>query len=124
MEHYTVLLLWQDGKIALQRRKEKGLLAGMWQFPSLAGQLSREEAEQELVRRGAKILKSWPAGQAQHIFTHIIWKMNGFCISLEQPPGWEGLQFWDPQEMLQKAALPSAFRHYTALVQQEMERRE
>ena len=124
VEHYTVLLLWQDGKIALQRRKEKGLLAGMWQFPSLAGQLSREEAEQELVRRGAKILKSRPAGQAQHIFTHIIWKMNGFCISLEQPPSWEGLQFWDPQEMLQKAALPSAFRHYTALVRQEMERRE
>ncbi len=126
VEHYTVLLLWQDGKIALQRRQERGLLAGMWQFPSLDGWLSQQEAEQELVRRGAEILETRPAGQAQHIFTHIIWKMNGFGIFLKQPPSWEGLQFWEPQEMLEKAALPAAFRHYTALVQKtaKQEKRE
>ncbi len=122
VEHHTVLLLWQDGKIALQRRQEKGLLAGMWQFPSLAGRLSREETKQELERQGAEILEIRPAGQAQHIFTHIIWKMNGYDICLKQPLGWEGLQFWEPKEMLERAALPAAFRHYTALVRQAAEK--
>ena len=122
VEHYTVLLLWQDGKIALQRRKQKGLLAGMWQFPSLEGEMGQEKVRQELERQGTRVLEIRPAGQAQHIFTHIIWKMNGFCVCLEQPLSWEGLQFWEPQELLEKVALPSAFRHYTALVRQAAEK--
>lgn len=32
VEHYTVLLLWQDGKIALQRRKQKGFWLGCGSF--------------------------------------------------------------------------------------------
>lgn len=122
VEHYTVLLLWQDGKIALQRRKQTGLLAGMWQFPSLEGEMRQEKVQQELERQGAQVLEIRPAGQAQHIFTHIIWKMNGFCVCLKQPPSWGSLQFWEPKEMLEKAALPAAFRHYTALVRQGAEK--
>ena len=36
-EEYTVFVLSCDGKIALQKRPAKGLLAGLWQFPNVKG---------------------------------------------------------------------------------------
>ena len=95
----------------------------LWTTCSLFCQSTeRRKHDKRICRKTAEILEIRPAGQAQHIFTHIIWKMNGYDICLKQPLGWEGLQFWEPKEMLERAALPAAFRHYTALVRQAAEK--
>ena len=43
IEERTVLLLRCGGKYAIRRREEKGLLAGLWEFPSLSGALDERQ---------------------------------------------------------------------------------
>ncbi len=115
-EERTVLLLWQEGKVALRRRPSKGLLAGMWEFPSLPGKLEAREVLKALEGQGADAWKIEELASARHIFTHIVWEMKGYGIELARPPRECGLQFWEPEALINQAALPSAFRVYTGLV--------
>ncbi len=49
IEKKTVFLLWDEaGRLLLHRRDAKGLLAGMWELPSLSGHLSPVQAQQAL----------------------------------------------------------------------------
>ena len=47
-QNRTVFLLACDNKIALRKRPEKGLLAGLWEVPSQEGVLEEPEAEKLL----------------------------------------------------------------------------
>lgn len=44
VEEKTVFLLLRQGKIALRRRPEDGLLAGLWEFPNVDGILDEKGA--------------------------------------------------------------------------------
>lgn len=77
-EKRVVLLVTYEDTILVQKRG-KGLLCGMWEFPSFACHL--EQAQDTLAAYGS--IK--PLGPAQHVFTHIIWEMQGFHIDLKQP---------------------------------------
>lgn len=94
------LVLWQ-GKAALRRRPERGLLARLWEFPN---ELS--SAEPDFARR-LSLLEEGPRGR--HIFTHREWHMDsGFYAppSGELPEGW----VWaGPEELETVYAVPGAF---------------
>ena len=45
IEEKTVLILSCDGFYALHKRPDKGLLAGLWEFPNLSGKLELPEAD-------------------------------------------------------------------------------
>lgn len=112
VEHKTVLLLQRSsGEIAVVRRPSTGLLAGLWEFPSFYGKISEVEIENDLKEMGLKVKDMRPAGEARHIFTHIVWEMLGFAVRVEGegPAKWR----WVDQETLfEELALPSAFRVY------------
>ncbi len=84
MQELTVLVICCDGKFALRRRPEKGLLAGMYELPNLTGHRSAKEAADWLNEQGYRIraVKNLPA--AKHLFTHIEWHMIGFLVILEE----------------------------------------
>ena len=44
VEELTVYLLLQDGKAALRQREDRGLLAGLWEFPHVPGELEEANA--------------------------------------------------------------------------------
>ena len=67
IEQRTILLIRDGERILLHKRPKKGLLAGMYEFPNLKGQLTEEEAL-EFVRSIALLpLRIEPLEDAKHI---------------------------------------------------------
>ena len=110
VEEKTVFILSCDGSFALEKRPDKGLLAGLWQFPNCSGKLSMESALQEVERMGLKPREVFRQVERRHIFTHIQWEMNGIYLEVAAP---EGEYHWFTAEQVrQETALPTAFRQF------------
>ena len=110
VEMRTVFLLRCGERYAVCRRENKGLLAGLWQFPNESGTLSPEEAVVWVDNTGAKPFDLLRAVERTHIFTHIRWEMTGYRIDCRE----ESPQFlWvTREEMEQEYTLPTAFRMF------------
>ena len=105
IEEKTVLILRCEGKYALVKRPDKGLLAGLWQFPEMPGVLDVSEAIQ-----GLGVTEVYRQLDRNHIFTHIEWKMRGIYLEISEKR--EDFQWFAPQEIEDFAALPTAFRQF------------
>ena len=113
VEERTVLLLFQDGKIALRKRPDTGLLAGLWEYPNLPESLDEAGALLALAQLGLSAGSIAPAGSAKHIFTHIEWDMKGYFAEVS---GENDDLIWADASAFDALALPTAFKKYTALV--------
>lgn len=135
IEKRTVYLISCGGKFLLHRRADKGLLAGMWEFPNF---LEAEAGGQtELLDRLTVKKKK----KAKHIFSHVEWHMEGLRIEAEDvcgemperileamhrlTGGKEAVQradewiFASTEEMKEKYPMPSAFEAYCKEVYDE-----
>lgn len=108
IENKTVLVLRCGSRIALEKRPDKGLLAGLYGFPVLDGRWEAADLKDWLRSYGVPITSLKPLEPGTHIFTHVEWHMNGWLAETERPlPGYV---YADREEAGQKYALPSAFR--------------
>jgi len=105
----TVFLLYHDGKIALRKRGNEGLLAGMWEYPNIDKSLSLPEATEALQEWGITTKELVPSGKAEHIFTHIEWKMQVYC-GICDSIGENSFVWVTEEELNQGIALPTAFK--------------
>lgn len=147
VEKKTVLLIENGGSYLIRRRKEEGLLAGLWEFPSEEGFLNPEDA----LRAAASLLAegrnaacadggTGPAAEedvplyiermpdAKHIFSHIEWRMHAYRIRIADPDGGvrnvfdsEKMRFADAEEMRSRYPLPAAFAAYRDPIREEDE---
>ena len=109
-ENRTVFLLSDGERFALDKRPEKGLLAGMYEFPNVPGELSEKEAKKQLAEWGIQVKKIKPCGKTKHIFTHIEWQMAGYLVECELS---DRFLFRTAAEILSDYAVPTAFSFYT-----------
>ena len=109
-EMRTVLILSCQGRYALEKRPEKGLLAGLWQFPNVSGQLDVEEALAMARNWGLRPSDVFRQLERSHIFTHIRWDMRGIYMEVAEPGG--DFVWLTADEIEEKAALPTAFRQF------------
>ena len=109
-EQLTVLLLWCGDKLALCRRPESGLLAGLWQLPNLPGELTVEQALAQAAEWGAEPHHPETVVHRSHIFTHVEWEMTGISIRCNREA--EGFAWADREERAGEYALPTAFRQF------------
>ena len=112
----TVLMLTCDGRIALHRRPDRGLLAGLWELPSVPGSLDQKEVLNAVRAFGLEPIRIKRAGRAKHIFTHIEWQMEGFHVQVEQVCDQGGLRWASREQLEREYALPSAFRTFLSLL--------
>ena len=119
IEEKTVLVIQDEDRAAFRRRPEKGLLAGMYEFPVLEGRLAEGKVLEILGQMGLKVLRIRPIGEAKHIFSHKEWHMVGYAIKvdeLERPEKPEFRQDWifvDKNEVRENYPVPSAYAAYT-----------
>ena len=109
-EDRTVFILSCDGKFALEKRPNKGLLAGLWQFPNVSGKLDTTQALAQAEAFGLLPRELFRETERKHIFTHIQWNMRGIYLEVSEIAGL--FQWFTPDEINTQAALPTAFRQF------------
>ena len=114
LEDLTVALVESPAGFLIQRRPEKGLLAGLWQ-PLLweGAAMTAEQLPAALTALGIHgITECKPIPKAKHIFSHIEWRMTGYTVTVEAQPAPDGC-IWATREQLQtEYTLPGAFKAY------------
>ena len=118
IEERTVLLLFQNGKAALRKRADTGLLASLWEFPSVLGNLDEAGVSLALAQMGLSAQTVEPTGSAKHIFTHIEWDMKGYFADVT---GENDDLFWADAAAFDAAAIPTAFKKFAALVRARLQ---
>lgn len=117
-DRLTVFVLTrQDGKTAIRRRSDSGLLAGLWEFPHAEGELPETLAAQQLSAWGLRV-RGWRRMlRAAHQFTHRRWEMTGYLLDVEGDgePDW----LWADEAAMEAKAIPSAFKAFTAALREE-----
>ncbi len=109
-EDMTLFILCCDGRYALRKRGEQGLLAGLWEFPHVPGQLQPEVALQALEELGIRPRQLYRQTDKKHIFTHVQWNMRGFYLEAAEQA--ESFTWLTADEIRETAALPTAFRQF------------
>ena len=115
----TVFLLECEGCRAVQKRKEKGVLHGLYQYPNVAEKLAPDEA--------LALAAEWscsPAGlnrssEYKHIFSHVEWHMTGYALTI-RGDGPAELE-WVDAAGLAARSVPSAFARYYEEAKRELE---
>ncbi len=110
VEERTVYLLFHGDSVALRRRPDRGLLAGLWEYPN-------EPAD------GTDWLSRWGlsaplerAGTGKHIFTHIEWHMTALAGEADNPALPEGWVWANRTALRDTYAVPNAFRSFEQAV--------
>ena len=124
VEKRTVLVITDGERVLLHRRPEKGLLAGMWEFPGVPGALSPAAAKKAaagILRRESeeKGLHAKRLPDSRHIFSHVEWEMRGYRIDVPKETAAETAAaqpaeyLWaNPREIREEYGVASAFRAY------------
>ncbi len=107
-EERTVYFLFYQGRVALHKRPEKGLLSGLWEYPN-----ALSHAASPLPVEGKE---EGSFGEGKHIFSHIEWHMTSKVYTLSSP-ALPADYLWASLEDLQtRYAVPAAFSDYTPKV--------
>ncbi len=113
IEQKTVLLLKHGDRCALEKRPEKGLLAGLWGFPVLDGHLSGGELLDRV--KDLEPSSAVRIGQARHIFTHREWEMEGWLIECGRMSS--AFRWVTKNEMEIDFSIPTAFIFFKKTLQ-------
>ena len=117
VQELTVFLLSVGGKLALRKRKEKGLLAGLWEFPNTLGALSAQEAIGQAEAWHCAPVDIQQCVHRSHCFTHIQWEMTGYVIQCREKA--ECFSWFDEEELIANVSVPSAFRQFLSVFSTE-----
>ena len=113
VQQKTVLVLISQGKTCLRQRPTAGLLAGLWEFPTLDGWLSETNV--------AALLNEWgicPSSvrrleESRHVFTHMEWHMQGYLVHAADAHAVLNGLWVDESAVHEEYAVPSAFKSFT-----------
>lgn len=115
-EPKTVLVLKHREDVAIHKRSQKGLLAGLYELPNMEGHLTEEEVILRLREKGLFPIRIERLPDAVHIFSHKEWHMKAYAIRIDElittDDTKEELLFVHPKETEEKYPIPSAFSAY------------
>ncbi len=113
-EERTVFVFRDGVNIAIRKRPLTGLLAGMYELPSVTGRLTQDEAVAYSKKIGLIPVRIRPLGEAVHIFSHVEWHMRGYLVQVDEleKSCTEEMLFVRPKDIREKYPIPSAFEKY------------
>lgn len=114
IEKRTIFIFKDGKKIAIRKRPSKGLLAGLYEFPSELGEMTIEEVTAYSKSIGLMPIRVKRLENAKHIFSHIEWHMTGYEIIVDEleKTNKKDFLFIYPEEIEKEYPLPSAFEKY------------
>ena len=119
IEKRTVLVIRDGEQAAIRKRPDTGLLAGLYELPSIEGFASREEVLWWIKQQGLSPLRIQELADAKHIFSHIEWQMKGYVVLVDELKKYQGTDmiFVEPQQTEEQYPIPAAFAAYTDYLQ-------
>lgn len=114
IEDKTVFIIRDGEKVVLHKRPQRGLLAGMYEFPNTAGHLSEEEALSWVKQQKLRPLRIQKLEPAKHIFSHVEWHMTGYVVRVDElAENKSDMLFVEIKESEEHYPIPAAFGAYT-----------
>lgn len=115
IENYTILVIQDAERTAIRKRPDKGLLAGMYEFPWVEGFRTREEVLEIVKGMGYAPIYIKELKKAKHVFTHKEWHMMGYAVRVDEltEKRESGMLFAEGRETEEKYPMPAAFCAYT-----------
>ena len=107
IEKRNICLVYDGRRVVVESRTEK-LLSGLFGFPNAKGDADSASMCQALEKMGIFAAYEKKLGEAEHIFTHMTWKMEIYAFRLLEPPS-GSWRMADARE-LTELPMPSAFR--------------
>lgn len=111
IEKRTVLIIECEDKVGICKRPETGLLAGLWEFPSLDGYITKQKCMQMTGALDGEQLEP-----VKHIFSHVEWHMRGVHLIIKDTSGmdeWIPNILWVQKKDLDEIyTLPVAFHGF------------
>jgi A/G-specific adenine glycosylase len=118
-EQKTVLVLIGQNRLALSKRDNKGLLAGMWELPNVPGKLTMREIQNFLFSKRIQEESVKQLPEAKHIFSHIEWDMTGYFATVIEE-GYAEFEWVSLEELEQNYAVASAFSVYLKIAKENL----
>jgi len=116
IEEKTILVIRDENRIALHKRPDRGLLAGMYEFPSIQGFCGPKEIVRYLADEGLKVIRVTKLQEYKHIFTHREWHMRGYMVRVDEFDRDRNARndwiYIEPQETKDRYPIPAAFENY------------
>lgn len=114
IEDRTVLVIKAEDKVLLHKRANKGLLAGLYEFPNVERHLKEEEVITYLKKMGLSPIRLKKLEDSRHIFSHIEWHMTGYAVQIDETEQeYQNMLFVDVKETEEQYPIPAAFSRYT-----------
>ena len=115
-EERTVFIIETEDMAAIRKRPAKGLLASLYELPSLEGAADGQSALEAFEIPENLVESEEMLPEAKHIFSHVEWHMRGIRLRLSGLPQWEeavGKPFFvKKEELKERYPLPNAFAAY------------
>jgi len=120
-EAHTILLLKLGNRIALHKRPNQGLLAGLWEFPNLTGQVDQSKVNEYLKQHHLTATRMEELPPAKHVFSHVTWQLTGWKIQLAASAllvteTKDAFTWATPEEIASQFSIPTAFAHYISYI--------
>lgn len=117
VEPKTVLVLKHGENVAIHKRPEKGLLAGLYELPMLEGHLNESDVIAALQKKGLYPIRIEKLPAAVHVFSHKEWHMIAYAVRIDElindnKAEKEEYRFVHPKETEAEYPIPSAFAAY------------
>lgn len=115
IDERTILIFRDGNTAAIKKRPPKGLLAGLYELPSVDGYLTQDEVVEYSKRIGLAPIRVKPLGEAKHIFSHVEWRMVGYLVQVDELEKncSEKMIFAEPERVQELYPIPAAFEKYT-----------
>lgn len=114
IENRMIILARNANGEWLVRKRTETLLKDLWEFPNL--EITEDMGSLHIKQQAETIglySEHWKeVGQAKHIFTHIVWAMQGFFSLIENYKDCTGGYEWMPYESFSEKTWPVALRYY------------
>lgn len=107
---YTICLIFSGDRVLMRQRTE-AMLRGLWVFPMIEGKTTLRQLP-SAVRKLTKLAVTGvaSAGEAKHVFTHQVWQMQLYTMSVpEDAQAPAGYRFV-PVEEMGDLAIPTAVK--------------
>jgi A/G-specific adenine glycosylase len=99
--HHVACVIEQNGRVLVQRRSERGLLGGMWEFPGgrVSGVSSADVKGVMKNSIGVKITSVAPLGTFRHAYTHFKVTVHAFRCEVDSIPNHNTLKWIRPSRL-------------------------